>query len=308
MKSAQTIERELHGRAFAASAPAKLNVILRITGRRADGFHLLDMFNVVLDFGDEIEFGVRPASEKRISVVIPDESPVVLPADFADPAHNLASRAAEIVLQELDIELGYHILIRKRVPLGTGMGGGSSDAAAVMRLALEVLAPYRGVDRSNVLTRAVQLGADVPFFLGGGAAIVGGIGEKISPMREHPLRGCRCAVLFPRVAVPTPEAYRLYRARYPVVPAPAEALSAALCQSDPRALLQNDLEGVVGQAFPELGRVLAAARAVPGCRAGMTGSGSAVFVLPENGLNLPAGALAELAKRAGCPIVEAVIQ
>jgi 4-diphosphocytidyl-2-C-methyl-D-erythritol kinase len=161
-------------------APAKLTVSLRVVGRRPDGYHLIDAEMVALDLADELVFAPGDGLE------VLDEVGVGLPV-LADE-DNLVRRALRLVGRKA------HVTLRKRIPAGGGLGGGSADAAAVLR--------WAGVDDVAV---AAQLGADVPFCLvGGGRAQVRGIGDDVHPL---PPVERTFTLLTPPVACPTPEVY-----------------------------------------------------------------------------------------------------
>lgn len=150
-------------------AVAKLNLMLRITQQRADGYHELQTVFQFLDIGDELSFQIRP--DKRISCIgIPN----------LQDKHNLIVRAARLLQQNTHTNLGADIHINKRLPMGGGLGGGSSDAATTL-LALNQLW-HTGLKRTQLAKLGLQLGADVPIFVHGQAAWAEGIGEKLTPI------------------------------------------------------------------------------------------------------------------------------
>lgn len=156
-------------------APAKLNLFLRIPGRRADGYHLLQTVFRLLDWGDEIR--LRPRSDGQV-LRLGD-----LPAGV-DPAADLAVRAAILLAKDSNCAQGADILVEKRIPVGAGFGGGSSDAATVL-LALDLLwGTDLGLERLAAL--GLQLGADVPVFVRGDNAWAEGIGEILTPIALPP--------------------------------------------------------------------------------------------------------------------------
>ncbi|MFN2506825.1 MAG: 4-(cytidine 5'-diphospho)-2-C-methyl-D-erythritol kinase [Acidimicrobiales bacterium] len=163
-------------------APAKLTLSLRVTGVRPDGYHLLDAEMVTLDLADELEFG----DGDGIEVVGPAA------AGVPDGSDNLVARALGAVGRRA------HVRLRKHIPAGAGLGGGSADAAAVLRWA----------GRADPQL-AAGLGADVPFCLVGGRARVRGVGEVVEPL---PPEARTFTLLVPPVAVPTPAVYRMWDA------------------------------------------------------------------------------------------------
>lgn len=169
-------------------APAKLNLFLHITGRRADGYHLLQTVFQLLDWGDELGLRVRADG------VIACAEPV---AGVADEA-NLALRAARLLQRASGTALGADVIVDKRIPLGGGLGGGSSDAATAL-VALNELWNC-GFDAEHLVALGLELGADVPVFVHGRSAWAEGIGEVLTPL-DLPERWY--VVVDPGVAVST---------------------------------------------------------------------------------------------------------
>ena len=175
-------------------APAKLNLFLHITGRRADGYHLIQSVFMLIDWCDTLHF------ELRHDGVISRSD---LPASSGQtlellPAEDLTVRAARALQKATGTSLGVHIGLEKRIPSQAGMGGGSSDAASCL-LALQRLWGMT-LPRSDLLALALSLGADIPFFLSGGHAWVEGIGERITPLR---LPAARFLVVKPNAGLST---------------------------------------------------------------------------------------------------------
>ena len=160
---------------YDVSAPAKLNLFLHITGRRADGYHLLQSVFMLIDWCDRLHFEARAGGQiSREDLSIPL------------PPNDLIVRAAKALQAATGCEQGAHISIEKSIPAEAGMGGGSSDAAATL-LALNRLWQLK-LPLAKLLQIGLQLGADVPFFLNGRNAWVEGVGEKISPVDVPPAR------------------------------------------------------------------------------------------------------------------------
>src|SRR5262245_4029538 len=155
-------------------APGKLNLMLRITGRRADGYHLLQSVIRFIDYGDTLKFHVtEDGTIARVNEV------AGVPADA-----DLALRAARLLQRITGTRLGARIELEKRLPIGGGLGGGRSDAATTL-LALNHL--WRtGLDRERLGALALELGADVPVFVGGQNALAEGIGERLTPLELPP--------------------------------------------------------------------------------------------------------------------------
>jgi 4-diphosphocytidyl-2-C-methyl-D-erythritol kinase len=240
------------------AAPAKINLALHVTGRRADGYHLLDSLVVFAGAGDIVT--ARPAPRTRLQVTGP------MAAGVPDGAENSVLRAAALIGVEADL------VLEKHLPAAAGIGGGSSDAAAALR----ALARLAGV---AVPEDVLSLGADVPVCLLAGAARMRGIGEDVAAVGGVP--ALDAVLVNPRVPVATPAVFaRLERrenAGLPeVLPRWRDAAACARWLETQR----NDLEAPARALCPEIGAVLDALRAGGGCRlARMSGSGATCFGL-----------------------------
>ena len=234
-------------------APAKLNLFLHVVGRRSDGYHLLQTVFRFLDHGDTLR------CERRTDGRIVRAEP--LPG--VAPASDLVVRAAEALRDATGASAGVTLHLDKRLPMGGGLGGGSSDAATTL-IALNHLW-HTGLDSSRLQAIGLRLGADVPIFIHGRSAFAEGVGERFSEVLLPP---AWYLVLVPAVSVPTPEIFRspLLRRDTPAVSArdwrPGEG--------------RNDLEPVACSLFPEVERHLAWLRTYGNAR--MSGSGACCFV------------------------------
>ncbi len=255
-------------------SPAKINLCLRIVGRRADGYHLLDSIFAAIDFGDHIDVRVANVGRQRNVDVRVHCDRTDVPSD----ATNLAARAAATLLGECRVGADVDLAITKRVPPGTGLGGGSSNAATIL-MALNARLGL-GVPPARVHALALTLGADVPFFLTGGCARVGGIGERIEPFPGWP--GQELVIAIPPVAVATAWAFRTYAGG--LFPDADDAARLAGARVVDPTLLRNDLETVVLSAHPEIGRLKTSLLASGAEGAVMSGSGSAVVGLVPAGM------------------------
>jgi len=234
-------------------APAKLNLFLHVTGRRADGFHTLETLFVALDIGDTITVTSRA------------DGAIVRTADVpgVPPQQDLAVRAALALKRQTGCTLGADIGVAKRVPMGGGLGGGSSDAATVL-LALNRLWSVN-LPRPELIRIGSSLGADVPFFLCGWPALGRGVGEFLTPMS---LPAIWIALIVPGVAVSTASIFA----------APELTRNAQSAKMDvfSEGYGRNDLQPVAVARFPDIAMALTMLRAHSrGAR--MTGSGSGVF-------------------------------
>ncbi|MBI2296969.1 MAG: 4-(cytidine 5'-diphospho)-2-C-methyl-D-erythritol kinase [Betaproteobacteria bacterium] len=233
-------------------APAKLNLMLRVVGRRADGYHLLQTVLRFIDYADTLHYRVR---EDGVIARVNDVAGV--PAE-----DDLAVRAARLLKSAAGTRLGAEITLEKRLPLGSGLGGGSSDAATTL-LALNRL---WGADlpRERLLAIALELGADVPVFVWGENALAEGVGERLTPVELPP---AWYLVLVPPVAVPTARIFAHPELKRDSNPIRIQRFSAEQAG--------NDLEPIVCREYPEVARHLDwLRRAAP---AWVTGSGACVF-------------------------------
>jgi 4-diphosphocytidyl-2-C-methyl-D-erythritol kinase len=236
-------------------APAKLNLFLHITGRRADGYHLLQTAMVLIDWCDTLHFELRQGgtiSREDLSVTLPDEDLIV--------------RAARALQTATGTTHGVHIQIDKRIPSQAGMGGGSSDAASTL-LALHRLWKL-DLPLAALAQIGLQLGADVPFFLSGGNAWVEGIGEKIRPL-EIPLG--RYLVVKPPLGLDTRLIFSDESLKRD-----SEAAILAGFAGNPTGFGRNDMQIVAEKHCPGISQALEWL-AAQGLNGRMTGSGSAVF-------------------------------
>ena len=247
-------------------APAKLNLFLHVVGRRADGYHLLQSVFTLIDRCDTIR--IRARADGAIARV--NEVPGV-PSD-----EDLAVRAARALQGATGTSMGADIELDKRIPIGGGLGGGSSDAATVL-LALDRLWGTR-MAAADLRVLGAGLGADVPFFLFGESAWVEGVGERLAPVAV-PRRWY--AVLVPPVAVPTAEIFaapELTRDTEPLKMEDFSADAAGFLAAD--AKTRNDLENAAIARYPAIGEHLAWLRKRAPAR--MTGSGGCVFAAFES--------------------------
>jgi 4-diphosphocytidyl-2-C-methyl-D-erythritol kinase len=173
-------------------APAKLNLLLKVVGRRADGYHLLQTVFQFLDVADELRFRLREDGSVRLLNPLPE-----VPEE-----QDLTVRAARLLQQEAGISAGVEIELQKRLPMGGGLGGGSSDAATVL-VALNRLWGL-GLEKAQLARLGLQLGADVPVFVHGQAAWAEGVGEEITPVE---LPEPWYLVVTPSCHVPTAEIF-----------------------------------------------------------------------------------------------------
>lgn len=233
-------------------APAKLNLWLHITGRRADGYHELETVFQFLDHGDELSYALR------------EDGQICLHSDIQGVPHdsNLIVRAARLLQAQSDTTLGADIWLHKVLPMGGGIGGGSSDAATTL-LGLAHLWQLDW-DEDRLAALGLTLGADVPVFVRGHAAFAQGVGEQLTPV--DPAEPWY-VVLVPQVSVSTAEIFshpELTRDSLPLKMRPV-----------PEGNSRNDCQPVVEQRYPEVRNALNSLGKYTEAR--MTGTGSCVF-------------------------------
>ena len=250
-------------------APAKLNLFLHITGRRDDGYHVLQSAFQLLDYHDDIQFAVRSDGLVHLSGGTPE---------IPTPS-NLVVKAARRLQTHCRCHLGADIVLRKRIPVGAGLGGGSSDAATTL-VALNILWQL-GLGTDELAALGLELGADVPVFLRGASAWAEGVGEELSPLE---LAELWYLVLYPNCAVATGEVFAdptLTRNSQPMRMVDCLTAVSATAQGkiSPLVFLQsarNDCEALVRQRYRAVDEAFNWLSQYGQAR--LTGTGAAVFV------------------------------
>jgi 4-diphosphocytidyl-2-C-methyl-D-erythritol kinase len=248
-------------------APAKINLFLRITGKRPDGYHQLDSLFLPIALYDRVTINLEPSP--RFSVSLHSNRPE-LPAD----EHNLAVKAALRMFERYRIPCKASIALDKNIPVGAGLGGGSSDAGTVIRL----LADAFGVsDWEGLQALALSVGADVPFFLNPRPARISGIGEKITFLRVAPT--LELLLVVPPFQVSTAHVYSRLRPTQwsgPAADGDVERFSAGDLAP---AMLVNDLARPAIELYPSIERLWRLVEATEPKACGMSGSGGTVFAI-----------------------------
>ncbi|MDP1557393.1 MAG: 4-(cytidine 5'-diphospho)-2-C-methyl-D-erythritol kinase [Nitrosomonas sp.] len=236
-------------------APAKVNLFLHVTGRRDDGYHLLQTVFRFLDFSDQLSFEVRKDGVIKMPVPtigVPEEK-------------DLCVRAAKLLQQKSGTHLGTEIFLTKQIPLGGGLGGGSSDAATTLMALNHLWGLNWGKDQ--LIELGLQLGADVPIFIFGESAFAEGVGEKLVPIALPP---AWYLVLIPPVQVSTAEVFSSNKLTRNTIPIKIPPFSIGQGH--------NDLEPVVCRAYPEVAKCLEWLKRLENTTiAVMSGSGACVF-------------------------------
>ena len=251
---------------FQITAPAKINWFLSVLGKREDGYHDISSIMQCVDLYDTLLF--EHCDTLEVISDIPD-----LPRE-----KNLVFRAAELLAGMVAGQRGVRITLTKNIPLASGMGGGSSDAAATLLGLDRLWGTKLGVERLREIGTAI--GSDVPFFIGNAYALVEGRGERIKSLQgasEHSL-----LLVNPRIPVSTAWAYQACQFGLTKKPVDIKLFCQTLARKDFDALnsmLVNDLERVVITAHPEIGRIKERLYRYGASAAAMSGSGSTVFGL-----------------------------
>lgn len=275
--------REVGAPTLRTNAPAKINFGLRIVGRRPDGYHALESVFLPLDLTDDVEIALHPARAVASELTL-ERSKDLPEAHVPAGDDNLALRAARAFFGDTADPPSVAIRLMKRIPVAAGLGGGSSDAAAVLRLLAECYPDARGP--GEVARLALSLGADVPFFLAPRPAWVTGIGERIEPLSRWP--ELALVLANPGVPLSTAEVFRASDASIPRraatgVSARALAPAQLLRDASPErpealaALLANDLEPAALRLCPAVARLRDRLLRAGAAAVGMSGSGPTVF-------------------------------
>ncbi len=269
-------------------APAKVNLALHVTGRRADGYHLLDSLVVFAGVGDMVS--AAPAADVSLSITGPQSAALTVADD------NLVLRAARLMTG------AFRLTLDKHLPVASGIGGGSADAAATLRL-IARLSGHPLPPAAEVL----RLGADVPVCLAGQPVRMTGIGEGLHPL-THPLPSAWLVLVNPGQAVSTPEVFRALDRRDN---APMQALPRLRDAAELAAwvaMQRNDMEPAATRLLPVIAEVRRALSSQPGCLLSrMSGSGATCFGLFADPLSANAAARAISAAQPGWWVADAPV-
>ena len=256
---------------FTLPSFAKINLTLRVLGRRADGYHELQTVFQTISLQDELTFSAR--DDSRFELVC--DAPAAIPCDEM----NLVHRAAVALGERYGVSRGARVELRKKIPAGGGLGGGSSNAA----VALVGLARLWEIETElgTLAEIGATLGADVPFFLTGGTALGTGRGTDIHPLQDLPQK--YLLLITPGVNVSTAEAYKSLNAPALTKPLSPANLTVSRVQAEIsgslHAVLENDFERVVYRLYPEILRARSSLVAAGAGGALLSGSGASVFAL-----------------------------
>lgn len=248
------------GRRLELPCPAKLNLFLHVIGRRADGYHLLQSVFQLIDWCDTVTLNLLAENEVRR----------INPISGIPPENDLVVRAAQLLKKHCKVECGVEISLKKEIPMGAGLGGGSSDAASTL-IGLNQLWGLQ-LDLRTLCELGLTLGADVPFFMFGQNAFVEGIGEK---MRAVSLEPQDFLVVFPNQGIETVKIFQDPQLTRDHAPITIDRFIAS-----PTSFQSNDCQAVAVQKCPEVKQALDwISEVAPNSAPRMSGSGSSVFGL-----------------------------
>jgi 4-diphosphocytidyl-2-C-methyl-D-erythritol kinase len=251
--------------------PAKINLCLLVRGRRDDGYHLLESLVAPISLYDDVRVDFEEVGETRIDIT---SNSSAAPADSS----NLAYKAASLVLRELDHTAHVRIALRKNIPVGSGLGGGSSNAAGVLHSLNTMLGNPLGIDQ--LLALGLKLGADVPLFIRGGTSIMEGIGEKLTAVRlPETMHLVLCS---DGVSISTKDVFRQVDITLTSGNRPSNIRRFVSGEAALSELLHNDLELPAAKIHPSVLQTKKRLLDLGAMGALMTGSGSAIFGVFEN--------------------------
>lgn len=245
---------------------AKINLGLEIVGKRADGYHNLKTLFQTIDFFDILEITENTLGKIRLS----GDDPTI---EWDE--RNTIYKAARLIYQNYPVRQGFDIHVRKNIPAGSGLGGGSSNAAVVLLFLKRYFA--LSISEAELIALAASIGADVPFFLYGGTVLAEGIGEKMMPQTDEFFRESFVDLVIPHVNVST----KLIFSKFLLTSDARNSKINIFINSKKENVLENDLEQVTCELFPEVGiikeKMSVSATAYELVL--MSGSGSSVFGL-----------------------------
>ncbi len=254
-------------------APAKLNLYLHITGRRDDGYHLLESIFVFTTFGDEIT--ITPASTLSVTI----DGPFCASLASESPEGNLAYRAAALLQKKYAVDQGAHIHITKNIPVGAGLGGGSSDAAAVLKGLNQLW--HINCDDQSLAALGFSLGADIPACVIQKPVFVSGIGEIIKPIDLS--LASSVLLVNPNHYLSTPAVFQQYKKNNSGFTKGMEGMPGTTYPLP----FSNDLESAAIQLLPDIQVILDTLKKQTGCTlARMSGSGATCFALFQDAASM----------------------
>ena len=247
---------------------AKINLGLQVLNKREDGYHNLHSLFMEIDLADELSF--REASELNLGIEGAD-----LPLD----ENNLITKAYRLIRSKVeDVQSEYSIHLKKKIPIGGGLGGGSSNAATVLTTLNQLWELNLTEDELENMSKS--LGADVPFFIRGGIQLIEGIGDVLSPIDPAPMKDLQFILVVPPIHISTPWAYRALNKT--LQPDKSRPKFAPLSKPMNWELFDNDFERIIYETYPEIRETKVNLQKAGALYAGLSGSGSTVFGVFDN--------------------------
>jgi len=253
-------------KAFIHYSYAKVNLGLKILNKRPDNYHNIHSLFIEINLSDELTFFAN--ENHKLSIKGPPHT------QFPLDENNLITKAYKLMRNHLNFnELEYAIQIKKNIPIGSGLGGGSSNAATTLKVLNELW--NMGFSNKKLEQLGVSLGADIPFFINGGLQLIEGIGETLSPQKNDFLRDLYFLLIIPSIYVSTKEAYSSLNK--PLHPIQSYSKFSPVSRPVNWQLFDNDFENVIGKTYPEIHELKIALKKNGALFSGLSGSGSTVF-------------------------------
>ncbi|AKL98589.1 4-(cytidine 5'-diphospho)-2-C-methyl-D-erythritol kinase [Endomicrobium proavitum] len=256
-------------------APAKVNLFLEITGKRPDGYHNLETIMQTISLYDELSFEL---SESAIELECSDKN-------LASDESNIVFKAAKVLKERYGVKAGVKIFLKKEIPTGAGLGGGSSDAAAALKALVKIW--KLNIEKEELQNIASKLGADVPFFLTGGTALCEAIGDIVTPLKA--IEGIGIVLVNPGFGVPTAGVYK--KIKFPLTnQRKINKIKTLICDGsfntkDAFDSCFNRLEEFVLPDYPQIAEIKQVLTQL-GCASLMSGSGATVYGIFESASQL----------------------
>lgn len=288
------------------TAPAKLNLYLSVKGTTPDRYHLLEMINVSITLADRLSISFDE-SGSGFALQCVGEDRGVSGEDLSDPKSNILFKTYRLFCDTFGVSCALSVKLEKTIPVGAGLGGGSSDAAALLMYLAKRMGSMSEPFHANqkLLQCAQALGADVPYFLAQQSCIVRGIGEILEPVTISALASYEAIILSPPVQLSTKAVFERFDSEF-LSPTVSTSLSRSKLETtrDLSSFIQNDLAPAAIAQAPLIGEILSACRE-KGCISGLTGSGAAMFVLVHKAHMRTAESVHEIAQRYSCRLFTA---
>ena len=266
-------------------APAKINLFLDILGKRPDGYHNIKSIVLPVSVYDRVILENRPSGIETVATNDIQLPGIPWAMAWCAPEDNLATRAARLLKEVTGYPGGVRIVLEKNIPIGAGLGGGSSDAAAVLK-GLNTLW-QTGLSQDRLISLGIRLGCDIPALVHGGSLCMEGVGEQLTPIRRHTQHPLWLLMVYPGLAVSTIDIYTRYKAGLTSTPSADkfQQVVSGLEQGVPAQVaagLYNALQATVFQKYPLLELIKNKLAAAGALGVLLTGSGSTLYALVQD--------------------------